>query len=153
MQQGYELGEYLRKRYKALIPVDVFPNKLVYIQSTDRDRSLMTAGTVLAGLFPPTKNQLWNKNILWQPIPTHTIPFELDHVLAAKKPCDRYKSLVNAHFNRPDYKAWRSEHKLIYQEIQDKSGLSIDNQRNVFFFYDTLRIQKGKNKKQVKFLF
>lgn len=105
MQQEYELGEYLRRRYKALIPVDVYPNKLVYVQSTDRERTLMSAETVLAGLFPPTQNQLWSKNILWQPIPIHTIPVKMDHVLAAKKLCDRYKFLMNEHFNRPEYKA------------------------------------------------
>lgn len=153
IQQEYQLGEYLRKRYKSLIPVDMYPNKLVYVQSTDRERTLMSAGAILAGLFPPTENQLWNKNILWQPIPIHTIPVNMDHVLAAKKPCKRYESLVNEHFNRVEYKAWRSEHKSIYQEIQEKSGLSTDNPLNVIFFHDTLRIQQMKNKKFVKFSF
>lgn len=153
MQQEYELGEYLRKRYKSLIPADVYPNKLVYVQSTDRERTLMSAGAVLAGLFPPTKNQRWNQNILWQPIPIHTIPIKMDHVLAPIKPCDRFISLVKAHFNRPEYKAWRSEHESLYQEIQEKSGISTDNPQNVIFFHDTLRIQQMKNKKHVKFSF
>lgn len=152
MQQEYELGKYLHKRYKALIPADVYPNKLVYVQSTDRERTLMSAGSVLAGLFPPTENQRWNKNILWQPIPIHTIPLNMDHVLAAKRTCSRYIFLVDEHFNRSEYKAWRLEHKLLYQEIQRKSNLSTGYPLTIIFVHDTLRIQRMNNKKYV-FLF
>lgn len=68
------MGQYLRKRYNALLPTGIYPNKLVYVQSTDRARTLMSAAAVLVGLIPPTAAQLWNENINWQPIPIHTIP-------------------------------------------------------------------------------
>lgn len=150
MQQEHELGQYLRKRYKALLPVDVYPNKIVYAQSTDRERALMSAASVLAGLFPPTKSQLWNDNIAWQPIPIHTIPVSMDYILAAKKHCDRYEFLLKAHFNRPEYKAWRMKYKWLYEYIAEKSGLSTDEPLNVIYFHDALKIQQMKNKTYVR---
>lgn len=149
MQQEYDLGQYFRKRYKSLLPVDLYPNKIVYVQSTDRERTLMSAASVLAGLFPPTHNQLWNENIAWQPIPIHTMPISTDYILAAKKHCDRYASLVKEHFNRPEYKAWRIKYKWLYQYIEEKSGLSTDNPSNVINFHDALRIHQMKNKTYV----
>lgn len=33
------------------------------------DRTLSSALMTLAGMFPPSGNQIWNKDIHWQPIP------------------------------------------------------------------------------------
>ena len=40
----------------------------------------MSAYSVLAGLFPPIGDQVWNPGIPWQPIPVHTMPKEEDFV-------------------------------------------------------------------------
>uniref|UniRef100_A0A7M4EDI1 acid phosphatase n=1 Tax=Crocodylus porosus TaxID=8502 RepID=A0A7M4EDI1_CROPO len=73
MRQQHELGQYTRKRYSKFLSA-TYNRKQVYIQSTDYDRTLMSAQTYLAGLFPPIGNQIWNPRILWQPIPVHTRP-------------------------------------------------------------------------------
>lgn len=46
----------------------------IFIRSTDYDRTLMSAEANLAGLYPPERQQMFNPNISWQPIPVHTVP-------------------------------------------------------------------------------
>lgn len=75
------MGKYLRRRYKELIPDNVFPNNLVYVQSSDFDRTKTSAQAALAGLFPPVKDQIWNNDLLWQPIPIHSIPMKDDNLI------------------------------------------------------------------------
>lgn len=57
-------------------------NKDIYIRSTSVDRALMSAAVNLAGLYAPNPVQQWNNNLgmLWQPIPVHSVPRNLDTV-------------------------------------------------------------------------
>jgi len=52
----------------------------VYVRSTDVDRTLMSSETDLAGLFPPEGPQVWNDELMWQPVPVHTVSEESDYV-------------------------------------------------------------------------
>lgn len=68
-RQQFKLGQYFRRRYQKILDAKYSPNN-VYIQSTDFDRTLMSAQANLAGLFPPMhKDEKWNDELLWQPIP------------------------------------------------------------------------------------
>ena len=40
----------------------------------------MSAYSNLAGLYPPVGQQIWNKDLLWQPIPVETKPASEDNV-------------------------------------------------------------------------
>ena len=52
----------------------------IYVQSTDLDRAVMSAQSVLAGLYPPVSTDKWDDSINWQPIPVHTVPEDQDDV-------------------------------------------------------------------------
>lgn len=70
----------LRSRYDDLLGPYYTPD-IVEARSTQLDRTKMSLQLVLAGLFPPTSEQIWNKEILWQPIPIIRQPIEDDHIL------------------------------------------------------------------------
>ena len=70
--QAFNLGKFLRRRYNKLLGEKYSPNK-IYIRSTDVDRTIMSAQAALSGLFMPTKDEIWNDEILWQPIPVKKI--------------------------------------------------------------------------------
>ena len=63
------------------------------MRSTDVDRTLMSALSNLAGLYPPQGNQIWNPDLLWQPIPIHTKPLEDDALLSSHADCPRFKQI------------------------------------------------------------
>lgn len=77
--QLYELGQTLNTRYKLLID-EHFSINDVYVRSSDADRCHMSGASLLAGMFPPSSKQIWNKNLLWQPVPIHSLPRNLDNV-------------------------------------------------------------------------
>ena len=51
------------------------------MNSTNTDRALMSAELFLAGMFPPTENELWaDDGLKWQPVPVHTNLKQLNNV-------------------------------------------------------------------------
>ncbi|XP_046583084.1 prostatic acid phosphatase-like [Haliotis rubra] len=79
MRREYELGQYLRHRYVdgGFIHGNYTADE-IHVLASYKDRAIMSAYCMLAGLFPPTGDQIWNPAIPWQPIPVHTLPKEDD---------------------------------------------------------------------------
>uniref|UniRef100_A0A8C6T5U3 Lysosomal acid phosphatase n=1 Tax=Neogobius melanostomus TaxID=47308 RepID=A0A8C6T5U3_9GOBI len=73
MQQHYNLGQFLRKRYTGFLN-ESYDRHEISVRSTDYDRTLMSAEANLAGLYPPSGSQVFNPNVKWQPVPVHTVP-------------------------------------------------------------------------------
>lgn len=112
----------------------------IYIQSTDVDRTLMSAEVNLAGLYPPIKNQIWD-SIKWMPIPVHTIPENLDYVLSAKKHCPRYQHELKEVLNLPEIKQINKVNAKLYAYLTENSGIEISSLELVEHLYDTLYIE------------
>lgn len=58
----------------------MYDPKEVSIQSTPKDRTIMSAQCFLAGLYPPKTSQLWNQDLNWQPIPVYLQNYDVDAV-------------------------------------------------------------------------
>ncbi|KAK6621682.1 hypothetical protein RUM44_001489 [Polyplax serrata] len=137
----FELGKWLRETYKDLLPRK-YHSKDIHIRSTDVDRTLMSAYSNLAGLYLPDKDSNWNPNVLWDPIPVHTVPETLDRVVAGKAWCPKYarekKSILkNEFFQKID-----EENKKLYEYLSQESGAKVTNVIDVFDIYDTLFIEE-----------
>lgn len=172
-EQQYELGQYLRKRYWRLLGGngDYSANK-VYAQSTvrnvaikiimvnasnklkkivahyfqDVDRVLMSAEANLAGLYPPSGEQLWKNELKWQPIPIHSQPLKDDYLVASHKRCDRYDYLQFEYCNKTVYNGLFVKYKSLISFLEQKSELKFQSLTAINNLYDTLLIEQWKGK-------
>lgn len=140
------MGKYLRRRYERLLGNDAYSVDKVYVQSTDVDRTLMSAESNLAGLFPPNGGQIWNDHLLWQPIPIHTIPEYSDYVLAAKKPCARYNYEMKKYEESPEIRSLLEKFQHLMRYLEENAGKPIRSFNDVQSLHNTLWIENLKNK-------
>ncbi|KAL3075889.1 hypothetical protein niasHT_032092 [Heterodera trifolii] len=97
MRQMEELGQFLRERYAAanFLPQH-FDRKEIIIRSTDVDRALESAQSLLSGMFPPQSDgDRFDPALNWAPIAIHaTREANHDSLLNPSGfPCARYKHL------------------------------------------------------------
>ncbi|XP_012285665.1 venom acid phosphatase Acph-1 [Orussus abietinus] len=64
----YELGEFFRERYGSFLG-PIYSSDFVTFQSSNKERTKMSAQLVAAGLYPPSEIQKWHPDLPWQPIP------------------------------------------------------------------------------------
>ena len=82
----FNLGTFLRSRYNHLIG-DKYDENDIYVRASDVDRTMMSAMSNLAGLYPPKGDQIWNLNLLWQPIPVRKFyPIAMPSIILSKNP-------------------------------------------------------------------
>ncbi|ENN71660.1 prostatic acid phosphatase [Dendroctonus ponderosae] len=140
----YNLGQYFRQRYVDFLP-RLYSEKDIYVRSTDVDRTLMSAQANLAGLYPPVGTDVWKDNLAWQPIPIHSIPENMDAVLAAKKPCPLYDIYLQDLFKSEYFwKVNRLNHDL-YAYLSRYSGRTVSTLKSLEYLYNTLFIEASNN--------
>ena len=77
IEQQHRLGKFIRNRYQNLLS-ETYNRSEIFVRSTDVDRTLMSAESNLAGLYPVV-NPL-AEDVPIQPIPIHTVAIETDYV-------------------------------------------------------------------------
>lgn len=142
--QHYQLGQWLRKRYDNLIPDKKYSHDLIYIQSTDVDRTLMSALANLAGMFYPTQKEIWS-DLKWQPIPVHTVPQHLDKVLSMNCPCPKYEEEYEAFKRSPVISTYNEKHKELYRYLTEHAGDPIHGPIHTEYLYSNLFIETINN--------
>lgn len=117
-----------------------------YPAGTERDRTIMSAQTVMAAMFPPEGDQIWIDELLWQPIPIHSIPIELDTMLNIKRPCPSLDQAKQNYFASTEMVETLEKYKQLFKYLEDNAGTPIRNISQVADLYDTLWIEHLKNK-------
>lgn len=112
----------------------------------------MSAQANLAGLFPPTNEEMWHNNIPWQPIPVHTVPRQLDTVLSASKDCPKYKVARQNYLNAsPEVHRIYTEYADIFPYLTKMSGANVTTITDAYWLHNTLAIERDHNKSLVFF--
>ncbi|XP_014285505.1 prostatic acid phosphatase [Halyomorpha halys] len=138
-QSMYEFGKTLRMRYHGFLSEYYSPEEL-YVISSYAPRCQMSAMTLLAGLYPPIGKQVWNKDLLWQPIPVNPIPRNIDNLITAKAPClafndEKKKSDIELHNNLTE------KDNKVFSYLSEKTNLFIENIGQVEQLYSILKIE------------
>ncbi|XP_051283966.1 integral membrane protein GPR137C isoform X4 [Dicentrarchus labrax] len=145
MKQHFELGQYLRSRYKGFLN-DSYDRHEILVRSTDYDRTLMSAEANLAGLYPPTGQQVFEPGLKWQPIPVHTVPKSEERLLSYPLgDCPRYKQLKNETEHTEEFLKVKAKYKDIIELVRVKTGLNETNVVSAWRVYDTLFCESRHN--------
>lgn len=120
MKQHYDFGRFIRARYTDFL--NKFYNRNnIKVFSTDIDRTLMSAYSLLNGLYMPIDYQVWNENVNWQPIPVHTTNSDNDKIFYGAA-CPRMKQLKNKVENSAEYQKLNNEYQDLFDIIDKNSG-------------------------------
>lgn len=139
--EEYNLGLQLAERYKDFLP-QKYHLEDVLVQSSYADRCIMSAQLVLAGLFPPIKDQIWNTNLMWQPIPVHSIPRFIDNKIALKKKCSKYDDLLKEALNSERIQKLIVNNTQLFDYITKNTGYNVHDIGTLETLYNTLEIEK-----------
>ncbi|XP_076864774.1 lysosomal acid phosphatase isoform X2 [Brachyhypopomus gauderio] len=146
MQQHFELGQFLRKRYTGFLS-ELYDRYEIAVRSTDIDRTLMSAEANLAGLYPPNGSQIFHPGLEWQPIPIHTVPQSQERLLSFPLPnCPRYKLLMNETVQSETVLNVTRTYKAFMDMVRKNTGLESISIEMVWSIYDTLFCEEKHGK-------
>uniref|UniRef100_A0A6P7GAB6 acid phosphatase n=1 Tax=Diabrotica virgifera virgifera TaxID=50390 RepID=A0A6P7GAB6_DIAVI len=140
IQRQYKLGQWLRQKYKGFLN-ESYSNKDIYVQSSNIDRCLMSASATLAGLYPPKGDQVWNDELLWQPIPVHVG----SEAYMRSQDCHKLKKLYKKTLKVYN-KVFRERYLQLFEYISAYSGFedvtifnvaSVRSSMNIYKHYNT----------------
>ncbi|BFY98829.1 hypothetical protein BsWGS_01869 [Bradybaena similaris] len=143
--QQYELGQYLKSRYDRFLNTSHYNHEEILVQSSGVERCLMSAYCNLAGLFPPQDDQVWNKNIPWQPIPVQTRPIKEDNKLGDDASCPRFQQLVTEYLNSSEIRKEEKANKDFYKMVEKETGVKNESIANILQIIDTLMCERDHN--------
>lgn len=145
-QQQFQLGLFMRERY-ATLRNDTYSEDDIYIQSSDIDRTIMSAEAFLAGLYTPDKpTDIWNTHLPWQPIPVHTLPIEYDHLIIADRQCDAFSENYDELMKSDKIKEFDQKHRDLFDFLSLHSGDVVQTMSDTVPIRDTLKIEAVHNR-------
>lgn len=145
-QQQFELGLYMRERYSTFLN-DTYSENDIYVQSSDVDRTIMSAEAFLAGMYTPkTQTDIWNTHLPWQPIPVHTVPVDYDHLVIGDRKCDAFTESFEDFKESDKIKEFNQKHQDLYDYLSLHSGETVEKMGDTVPIRDTLRIEELYNR-------
>uniref|UniRef100_A0AAR5P4C8 acid phosphatase n=2 Tax=Dendroctonus ponderosae TaxID=77166 RepID=A0AAR5P4C8_DENPD len=122
-RKEYNIGKELRTRYIDFLGDEEFTLDTVDARCTDYNRTKMSLQLVLASLFPPRGDLVWENQLDWQPVPFNYWPIHEDHVLADPlQNCPRYNKLFWKYLNSTEGKMLFENHTDLIKYLEHHTG-------------------------------
>lgn len=147
--QTHQLGIKFRQKYISqwhLLP-ETYDPKTIYVRSTDTDRTLMSAQTVLLGLYPMgTGPRLQTEKqfalpVGFQPIPIHTQPHDMDALLLCHGQPEKMHKLGHKYMSL--HSEWQKKQASLAKDIiawRAATGCKLEGLYSVGRLADTVMI-------------
>jgi lysosomal acid phosphatase len=129
MRQEFELGQSMRRYYVEqthLLPPN-YRTGIMYVRSTDVERTLMSAESFLMGLYPEGTGPQALPHA-YQPIPVHTAPINADDIIYhVVNPVELNKLKQKYVFSTPEWKQKEAELKPYFKHWAEATDTTIDS--------------------------
>ncbi|XP_050298961.1 venom acid phosphatase Acph-1-like [Anthonomus grandis grandis] len=135
----YKLGTTLRQRYSSFLGNTWKANYLA-ARSTNVTRTKMSLQLVLAALYPPRGNQIWNRHLNWQPIPYDLV--KNDAELSGSRVCSNYSTEVKKVLYSDEIQEALSVYDDIFKYLSNQTGQNISTPNDIFDLYFNLITQE-----------
>lgn len=111
---------------------------------------------VLASLFPPTEEFMWNAGLDWQPIPFNTSDYDkvcavslfkfgflwqTFQVLYGRKVCTNYKTKYKKYVKTAEVLEMLEPYQEMFDYVSEKTGLEIQKAKKAADLYIELLVQ------------
>lgn len=137
-RREFKLGEELRRIYGKFLG-DIVTQNLVTGFSSGAYRTKSSLLLVLAGLFPPKRDQIWSENLNWQPIPTNYVQEEGDKYFHGFF-CNESRKIYEDYIHTNEYKNLIKNDKKLFLYLTEKSGWVFNNYGMALQLYSVFRI-------------
>lgn len=154
MQQEYKLGMEFRKKYVEqthLLP-DQYKYGTMYIRSTDYERTLMSAQSLLMGLYPPGTGPKTTETSApalpngFQPLPIFSAPSKYDDVILQRISSEEHEKLMEQYVYST--KEWQEKNETLkdkYPLWSQLTGVKINSLEDLLLLGDTLYVHQVHN--------
>lgn len=142
MQQEFNLGVTLHQRYieqEHLLSAQ-YQAGTVYVRASDVDRTLMSAESLLMGLYPAASHP--SLPFAMQPVPVHTAPPEVDTVIIHQPdPKELAARMQQYVYDTAEWKQKEKSLQPLFKHWSDATGLPITSLKDLYFA-DTIHINQ-----------
>lgn len=96
-------------------------------------------------MFPPTGYEIWNKNLLWQPIAVHSIPERLDYLISAYDICPRYLMVRDQYEASPEVRTLIDGNRELFEYLGNHAGQPVSTFQDLLDIREALDIESRRN--------
>ncbi|XP_050296544.1 venom acid phosphatase Acph-1-like [Anthonomus grandis grandis] len=128
----FKIGKALRERYDNLLGSEYNIN-LIDARSTVANRTKMSLLLVLASLYPPSGELIWNDQLNWQPIPYNT--FDVDKEIYGRKVCINYKKAYKKLVKTDEILSTLKPYQEMFDYLTEKTGKKIQKAKKAADLY------------------